>query len=86
MAHIALTLSDTKAGAQLWNDVIHFNAQGTAPSLKLSMTEIHEEELERVPGEVVGADLFGIEVNQVIEAVYRKYDWSGPMQSEALAE
>jgi hypothetical protein len=86
VAHMTLSLSNTKAATQPWNDVIHFNAQGTAPSLKLSMTEIHEEELERVPGEVVGADLFGIEINQVIEAVYRKYDWSGPMQSEALAE
>lgn len=50
------------------------------------MTEIHEEELERVPGQVVEADLFGVKVNQVIEAVYRKYDWSVPMQSESLAD
>ena len=85
VAHISLSLSDKKATSQPWSDVIHFNAQGTAPPLKLSMTEIHEEELERVPGQVVEADLFGVKVNQVIEAVYRKYDWSVPMQSESLA-
>jgi hypothetical protein len=50
------------------------------------MTETHEEERERVPDQVVEADLFGIEVNQVIEAGYRKYDWSLPMQSEALTD
>jgi hypothetical protein len=86
VAHIALSLSDKKAASQPWEDIILFNAQGNAPSLKLSMTEIHEEELERIPGQVVEADLFGVEVNQVIEAVYRKYDWSVPMQSKALAE
>lgn len=86
VAHIALSLSDKKAASQPWEDIILFNAQGIAPLLKLSMTEIHEEELERIPGQVVEADLFGVEVNQVIEAVYRKYDWSVPMQSKALAE
>jgi hypothetical protein len=86
IAHVALSLSDTKAGTQPEDDIIHFNAQRKGPSPKLSMTETHEEERERVPDQVVEADLFGIEVNQVIEAVYRKYDWSLPMQSEALTD
>ena len=49
------------------------------------MVETHEIERERIPGKVVEADFFGIEVNEVLEAVYRKYDWSIPVQSESLA-
>jgi hypothetical protein len=77
-------LSGTKTGAQEHYDV-HFNAQGHAPALKLNMVETHEIERERIPGKVVEADFFGIEVNEVLEAVYRKYDWSIPVQSESLA-
>jgi len=84
VAHVALSLSGTKAGAQEDFPIL-FNARGHAPKLKLNMIETHEIEQERIPGQVIKADLFGIEVNQVIEAVYRKYDWSIPMQPESLA-
>jgi hypothetical protein len=84
VAHVTLSLSETKAGTQE-DYVIYFNAQGHAPALKLNMTETHEIERERIPGKVVEADFFGIEVDEVLEAVYRKYDWSIPVQSESLA-
>jgi len=84
VAHVALSLSGTKTYAR--EDFgTHFTAQGNAPKLKLKMIETHEIERERIPGQVIEANLFGIEVNQVLEAVYRKYDWSIPVTAESLA-
>ena len=76
-------MSGTKTGAQ--EDFgTNFTAQGNAPKLKLKMIETHEIEQERIPGRIIEADLFDIKINQVLEAVYRKYDWSMPMQPESL--
>jgi hypothetical protein len=86
IARVALSLSDTEAGLQPGRVVTHLNLQGNGSSPKATMTKTREEERIRLPGQVVEADLFGIEDYEVIDAVYRKYDWFLAPRSEALAE
>jgi hypothetical protein len=84
IAHIALSLSDSKAEPQSGRDFVHLNLQENGSSPKPTMTKTREEERIRLPGQVVEADLFGIENYKVIDAVYRKYDRFLAPHSEAL--
>lgn len=86
IAHVALSLSDSEAEPQPGRDVAHFNLQENGSSPKPTMTKTREEELIRLPGQVVEADLFGIEDYKVIDAVYRKYDRFLAPHSEAISE
>jgi len=86
IAHIALSLSDSEAEPQPGRDVAHLNLQQNGLTPKPTMTKTREEERIRLPGQVVEANLFGIEDYEVIDAVYRKYDWFLAPHSEALAE
>jgi len=86
IAHIALSLSDSEAEPKPSKVVPHLNLQGNGQSPKPTMTKTREEERIRLPGQVVEANLFGIEDYEVIDAVYRKYDWFLAPHSEALSE
>ena len=87
IAHVALSLSDSEAEPKPGRDVAHINLlQEKGSSRKPTMTKTREEERIRLPGQIVEADLFGIEDYKVIEAVYRKYDWFLAPHSEAIAE
>lgn len=86
IGRIDLSLSGTESKPEPGKDVIHFNAQRDPVSPMPTMTKTREVERERFTGQVVQAELFGVEVDQVIGAFYGKYDWYLAPQCEVLTE
>jgi len=75
VARIAMSLTDAKGPPPAEMDTYDFNVKRSGPKSELTMTKCRYAEEKLISGTLDDANLFGFEVDQVLDARYRKYDF-----------
>lgn len=75
VARIAMSLTDAKVPPPAEIDAYDFNVKRIGPKSELTMTKCRYAEEKLISGTLDDANLFGVEVDQVLDARYRKFDF-----------
>ena len=70
-----MSLTDAKVPPPAEMDAYDFNVKRIGPKSELTMTKCRYAEEKLISGTLDDANLFGVEVDQVLDARYRKYDF-----------
>lgn len=86
VARVEMNISNKGTDTQPGSDTYHFNLVKGTSFQELAITKCRYEEQERIPGQVVEANLFGINIESFVSTFYRKYDFYIPSGPQIVAK